>query len=100
MWIVSKPPCHPFPGIRHGWCIRFFDMHAENLASRQPIGYGGAHSNNSVLSCFALSNTIWPTKRDREVTIIRLLLNKNLVIHKAPHKQFIAHHGSNRTGEG
>ena len=75
-------------------------MYAENLASRQPIGYGGANSNNCVISCFALSYTIWPTKRDRDVTIVRLLLDKNLVIHKAPHKQFIAHYSLNRTEGG
>src|SRR5262245_18842603 len=99
MWIVSKPSSHPFPGIRRGRCIRFFDMYAENLTSRQPVGDGGAHSNNSVLSCFALSYTIWPTKRDRDVTIVRLLLNKNLVIHNSPRIQFTAHHRSNRTSE-
>src|SRR6266545_1936602 len=77
--------------------IRFFDMYAENLASRQPIGYGGADLNNSVLFCFALSYTIRPTNRDRDVTIVRLLLNKNLVIHNSPRIQFTAHHRSNRT---
>src|SRR5262247_556189 len=97
MWIVGKPSGHPLPGIRRGRCIRIFYMDTENLASRQPVGDGGANLNNSILPCFTFSYTIRPTKRDRDVTIVRLLLNKNLVIHKAPRIQFTAHHRSNRT---
>lgn len=82
--VVGKSPRHRFPWI-NGICrLRFPNLHAKHFATRQTFGHGCLRFADRFILCFACAYAIGPTKRPRDVTIIRLLLNKDLVIHFTP----------------